>query len=183
MWGTKKQSQAWAKGFRRGYDDGYNEGKSANNEELAKRQELARQVLDEYENSNTGTSGTYSSTESYSSPNSSTEEMDFHKWEEDEVKAFYVELENCQSEEQAEYLSNQYYLGYYIEESGRYFAQTSVENGTYEAELGEKVSSKLFKIKGTDVFMLFKWLPNASKWDEGVLDVWNNKGSFYKKPN
>ena len=108
---------------------------------------------------------------------------DFHNWEEDEIRAFYVEIEDCKSDEQAEYISEQYYLGDYIEEHGRYFARTSVKNGTYEVELGEKVSSKLFKIKGTNLFLLFKWLPNASKWDEGVIEVWANKGSFYKKPD
>lgn len=108
--------------------------------------------------------------------------QDYRNWEEDEIRAFYVELENCTSDEQAERISNQYYLGDYIEEYGRFFARTSVKNGTYEAEIGEKVSSKLFKIRRTDLFVLFKWLPNASKWDEGILDVWNNRGSFYKKP-
>ena len=183
-------------GYEHGANDGWNDnykssftlscnfkaGKAAYNKELAKRTETARQVLEEYESSNV-TVSTTSTPNTYSSPNTSTAETDFHNWEEDEIRAFYVEIEDCESDEKAEYISNEYYLGEYIQEGYRYFAKTSVKNGTYEAEVGEKVSSKLFKIKGTDVFMLFKWLPNASKWDEGILDVWANKGSFYKKPN
>ena len=135
-------------------------------------------------NAYSSTSNTYSSSpNAYSSQDTSTEDNDFHNWKEDEISAFYVEIEDCESDEKAEYISNKYYLGEYIQEGYRYFARTTVKNGTYEAEVGEKVSNKLFKIKGTDIFMLFRWLPDASKWDEGVLDVWNNKGSFYKKPD
>lgn len=177
-----EEKSNYESGYKKGYDEGFKAGKAAYNKELAKRTETARQVLEEYESSNV-TVSTTSTPNTYSSPNTSTAETDFHNWEEDEIRAFYVEIEDCESDEKAEYISNEYYLGEYIQEGYRYFAKTSVKNGTYEAEVGEKVSSKLFKIKGTDVFMLFKWLPNASKWDEGILDVWANKGSFYKKPN
>ncbi len=75
LWGTKKQSQAWAKGFRRGYDDGYNKGKTAQRTE--------------YENSNV-TVTTSSTPNTYSSPNASNGTLhsderiygDFYNYEE-----------------------------------------------------------------------------------------------------
>ena len=63
FWGTKKQSQAWAKGFRRGYDDGYNEGKAAHNSEINNGQEL-----EEYEINNV-TVTTSNTPNTYSTPN------------------------------------------------------------------------------------------------------------------
>ena len=174
-----KQSPYYESGYKQGYDKGYKEGKITSKAESSSSREV------EYNNTDQVTVTTSSTPNVYDIPSSSYEEKkdgDFHNWEEDEIRAFYVEIEDCESDEKAEYISNEYYLGEYIVEGGRYFAKASAKNGTYEAELGEKVSSKLFKIKGTDMFVLFKWLPNASKWDEGVLEVWGNKGSFYKKP-
>ena len=167
-----------SKGYKIGYDRGYTRGKK---EYDSKHKAVQTNGSSGSQYSEVVTA--QSTPNTYSPPSTSSGTTDFHDWEEDEIRAFYVEIEDCESDEQAEYISNQYYLGDYIEEYGRYFARTSVKSGTYEAELGEKVTSKLYKIRGTDVFMLFKWLPNASKWDEGVLEVWSNKGSFYKKPN
>ena len=39
----------YSKGYKIGYDQGYNQGKAKLNKELAKRQQTARQVLEEYE--------------------------------------------------------------------------------------------------------------------------------------
>lgn len=58
LWGTKKQSEAWTKGFRNGYDDGYNEGKAAQRTEYENT---------EYENS-TVTVTTSSTSNTYSHP-------------------------------------------------------------------------------------------------------------------
>ena len=172
---TYNARKAYVDAYREGYPKGFKEGETLANSE-------ARQAPEEYGTSQV-TVTTNSTINNFREPRTSTSESNYEDWEEDEIRAFYVEIEGCESDAQAEYISNEYYLGEYIENYGRYFAKAPVRNGTYEVELGEKVSSKLFKIKGTDVFALFKFLPNASKWDEGILVVWSNKGSFYKKPN
>ncbi len=72
LFGQEKESQVWEKGYRSGYADGYNEGKAAYNSELEKRQETARQLMEEYGTgqvivTTTSTPNTYSSSNSIKS--------------------------------------------------------------------------------------------------------------------
>ena len=55
-------------GYRKGYNEGYKAGKAAYEEELAKRTDAARQVLEEYENSDVSVT-TSSTPNTYSTPN------------------------------------------------------------------------------------------------------------------
>lgn len=107
---------------------------------------------------------------------------DWHNWESEEIKDFYIEIE-CNSSDEAENISERYSNGDYLEEYGRYFIPTDVRNGVYEVEISEKVTNRLYKLRGTEIFVYFKWNTSLWKWDEGVMDVWNNHGSFYKKPD
>lgn len=109
---------------------------------------------------------------------------DFHNWESEDIRAFYVLLDGVSDSDQADYYAREYYDGEYIEEWGNYYAKTSdVRSGEYEVELGERVNNKFFKIRGTDLYVLFKWSTSLSRGDEGVLDVWSAKGTFYINPN
>lgn len=127
----------------------------------------------------------YTYSYSYSSSSSFNNSSDdyYKNWETEDIEGFYVKLDECKSDEQAEYISDQYYEGEYLEEGWDYYAKTSVNSGIYQVELGERVSNKLFKIKGTDYYIHFKWSTSLWRWDEGVMDVWNSKGTFYIKPD
>ena len=86
-----------------------------------------------------------------------------------DVKGVYIEVED---EDDAD-----------IEENGRYFQKyRSLSSDIYEVEVSEKVSSKLWKIKGTKFFMFFRYNPYLYKYDEGILDWGGYDGTFYKKP-
>lgn len=126
---------------------------------------------------------TYSYSYSSSSSFNNSSNDYYENWETEDIEGFYVKLDDCKSDEQAEYISNQYYRGEYIEEGWDYYAKTSVNSGIYEVELGERVNNKMFKIKNTDYYIRFKWSTSLWKWDEGVMDVWNSKGTFYIKPD
>lgn len=109
---------------------------------------------------------------------------DFHNWGSEDIRAFYVLLDGVSNSDQADYYAREYYDGEYIEEWGNYYAKTAdVRSGEYEVELGERVNNKFFKIRGTDLYVLFKWSTSLSRGDEGVLDVWSAKGTFYINPN
>lgn len=125
---------------------------------------------------------TITTSSSFNLPEEQEENSDWHKWESEDIRGFYVEIEDCNSDDEAEAISERYSNGEYIEEWGRYFMPTDVRNGEYEVELGERVTNKLFNLKGTNVFNHFKWSTSYSRWDEGVIDVWSNRGTFYKKP-
>jgi hypothetical protein len=63
-----------------------------------------------------------------------------------------------------------------------YFVPTKVKDGVYKIEIYEKVSSKLWQIKGTNIYMYFRYNPYLYRFDEGVLAVSYSSGIFYKKP-
>jgi len=61
------------------------------------------------------------------------------------------------------------------------YVPTKVEDGTYKVEV-YKVSSKLYRITGTDVYMFFRYSPYLYSYDEGVLEVSYSSGTFYEQP-
>jgi hypothetical protein len=63
-----------------------------------------------------------------------------------------------------------------------YFVPTKVKDGAYEVEVFEKISSKLWQIKGTNLYMYFRFNPFLFKFDEGILEVSFSSGTFFKKP-
>ncbi|HIZ33790.1 MAG TPA: hypothetical protein H9814_09710 [Candidatus Bacteroides merdigallinarum] len=97
------------------------------------------------------------------------QEPEYKEWDSHDVKGLYVEVEN---EDDAD-----------IEEDGRYFQKyRRLSSDVYEIEVSEKVSSKLWKIKGSKIFILFRYNPFLFKYDEGILE-WNGYGgTFYEKP-
>ena len=67
------------------------------------------------------------------------------------------------------------------EEIDEIYVPTKVEDGTYEVEV-RKVSSKLYQIYGTNIYMFFRYSPYMYNYDEGILEVSYNSGTFYEEP-
>ena len=61
------------------------------------------------------------------------------------------------------------------------YVPMKVDDGLYEVEV-RKVSSKLYQIYGTNIYMLFRYSPYLYNFDKGILEVSYNSGTFYKKP-
>ena len=99
----------------------------------------------------------------------SADEPDYKKWEEHEVKALYIEVDDKEDAD--------------IEEDGRFFQKyRGLSSGKYEVEVSEKVTAKLWKIRGTRYYMLFRFNPFLFRHDEGLLDWDGYDGTFYKEP-
>ena len=112
----------------------------------------------------------------YSNSNDTNSEY-WKDWESTDFK-IYVELENCHSLEEAQ----DYDLSA-IEEDDRYFIEKSIPSGIYEVEVIEKVNSRMWKLKGTNLFLKFRFNPWLYKWDKGIIDTFAGKGTFYKNPD
>ncbi len=98
----------------------------------------------------------------------------YKNWEEHDVKGLYVLCSEDDADEEIEDSWNDKIL--YFEKYRR------LSSGVYEIEVSEKIDSKIWKIKGTDLYMFFRYNPYLYKFDEGVL-VWDGySGTFYKKP-
>lgn len=94
--------------------------------------------------------------------------QDFKEWDKHDVKAVYVEIS---SEKDADETFDD-----------RYFEKTKLKPGTYEIVIGEKVNSKFWKIRNTNLFIYFRFNPFLFRFNKGVLD-WNGyNGDFYKEP-
>lgn len=98
------------------------------------------------------------------------------EWDDTDIK-IYVELEGCESIEEAQ----EYDLSA-IEEDDRYFVPKSIISGTYEVEMGEKVNSRMWKVNHTNIFLKFRFNPWLWRWDKGIIETFGNKGTFYKNP-
>ena len=184
---TEDTYAARREGYSKGYDDGYRDGYGWNEHGYSfddRNNYITDDGLNAYKTGySKGYDEGYDDGESrYLIEKEIEKKSDWHNWDVEDIEGFYVELEGCENSDQAEDISRNYYEGEYIEEWGRYFAKISVNSGDYKIELGERVSSKLFAIKVTNIFIHFKWTTALSRGDEGVIDVFGSKGEFYEKP-
>lgn len=61
------------------------------------------------------------------------------------------------------------------------FVKTSLRNGIYEIEIGDKITSTLYEIRSTNLYLKFRFSPFLYKFDEGILEWSYNSGTFYEK--
>lgn len=104
------------------------------------------------------------------------ENSEYQDWENEEVVGIYKEI--------SVYEAMDYGYSEEFEDGNetRYFTKVRLDEGLYEVEVKEKVSSRFWGINYTRYFMKFRYNPYLYKYDEGVLD-WNGyDGIFYKEP-
>ena len=102
---------------------------------------------------------------------------DFHNWKDEDVRQFYAEF-SAYNDDDAE---DKHY--FYKKVDDRYFYEINLGFDAYEIEIEYKLESKFYKVKGSNVFLEFRFEPFLSRWDEGVLDCSGGNGTFYKKPD
>jgi hypothetical protein len=121
--------------------------------------------------------------------------QEYKKWEQHDVKGFYqkhqinlskneyinIDFDALDDDGNSIYSSR---IEYKDTEFGEftYFTKIKVNDGLYDIEVYEKVNSKLWQVKGKNIYLLFRYNPYLYKWDEGILEVSYRDGVFYKKP-
>lgn len=100
----------------------------------------------------------------------------YKEWEDHDVVKFYEKKEIILDYDSLDENGDDMY-----DNEITYYIPTKIKDGVYEIEVYDKVSSKLWKIKGTNTYMKFRYNPYLYKWDEGILEVFYNSGTFYKK--
>ena len=152
----------WREYYQRGYAEGYNKGYF---------QEQTTIVVREDYNSDYDYSDTY-----INSSEDESESEYWKKWDDSRI-TIYAELEGCESIEEAED-----YDYYAIEEDGRFFVPLTIPSGTYKVEVTERVNSKMWRLDRKNIFIKLNNYLSLSRLDEGVLDTYGGRGTFYKKP-
>ncbi|REC41692.1 hypothetical protein [Chryseobacterium sp. 5_R23647] len=61
------------------------------------------------------------------------------------------------------------------------YTSSKLRDGIYEIEL-YKISSKFYQIRGSNTYILFRYTPYLYSYDDGILEISYNSGTFYKKP-
>lgn len=61
------------------------------------------------------------------------------------------------------------------------YTQSKIKDGVYDIEL-YKISSKFYQIRGSNTYILFRYAPYLYSYDDGILEISYNSGTFYKKP-
>ena len=94
----------------------------------------------------------------------------YKDWDDDDVVRFYkkIDLDYDTLDEDGE-------------EIDEIYIPTKIDDGTYEVEV-RKVSSKLYQIYGTNIYMYFRYSPYLYNYDEGILEVSYSSGTFYEEP-
>lgn len=175
-------------GYNKGYEDGYNDGYGwfqhgviYNDRNNYQTDDAIRAYKNGYEN---GYNEGYDEGEAKKKAEKERERLsDWHNWEDEDVDGLYIYLDGVEDDDVAEYIAREKYEGEYIRGGWRYYAKIDYTWGNYEVVLGERVNSKLYKVRGSDIYIHFKWLPDVSSGDEGILDWSGTFSSFYKKPD
>lgn len=130
-----------------------------------------------YSTGNSYSGNTYNTSPSTASLDNVSGNEYWKEWDDTDFQ-IYVELEGCESIEEAEE-----YDYSAIEEDDRYFVPKTISSGTYEVEVIEKVNSRMWRLNHTNIFLKFKFNPFLYKWDKGIIDTYGGKGTFYKNPD
>ncbi len=103
--------------------------------------------------------------------------QDYKEWDHHDITSYYEKKEITLDYNSLDKDGNELYNRTII-----YFVPTKIKDGVYEVEVNDKISSKLWQIKGTNTYILFRYNPYLYKYDEGILEVSYSYGIFYKKP-
>ncbi|WP_299577475.1 hypothetical protein [uncultured Sunxiuqinia sp.] len=95
----------------------------------------------------------------------------YKAWDEHDVVRFYEKVELAS-----------YSLDEDGEEINEVYVPTKVKDGVYEVEV-RKISSKLYQIVGTSIYMYFRYSPYLHTYDDGILEVSYSSGTFYENPD
>lgn len=93
------------------------------------------------------------------------------EWEEHEITGIYTQAQSLEDIKRSDC----------IKINDDYYIPARVKNGTYDIEIGDKVDSKFYNIRNTQLYFMFRYTPYLYKFDEGYAEIYNNKGTFYKE--
>lgn len=93
------------------------------------------------------------------------------EWEEHEITGIYKKAQSLEDIKRSDC----------IKINDDLYIPARVKNGTYDIEIGDKVDSKFYGIRNTQLYFMFRYTPYLYKFDEGYAEIYNNKGIFYKE--
>lgn len=99
--------------------------------------------------------------------------QEYKNWEKHEIEGFYLQ---AKSKQEAKNHNN------VLKEGADYYIPDELKDETFQTGVSKKITPKLYKLKDVEIYVLFSFPPFLFDSDEGVVEVKENKGIFYKKP-
>lgn len=69
-----------------------------------------------------------------------------------------------------------------IEEGADYYILTEMDDQVFPSGVSKKITPKLYKLKDTEIYIFFSFPPFLFDADNGMIEIKDNKGTFFKKP-
>ena len=63
-----------------------------------------------------------------------------------------------------------------------YYIPTEMDDQVFPSGISKKITPKLYKLKDTEIYVFFTFPPFLYDSDNGMIEIKNNKGVFYKSP-
>lgn len=99
--------------------------------------------------------------------------QEYRNWEKYEIEGFYL-LAKTKAEAKNHTVV--------LREEADYYIPTELENQVLPSGVSKRITPKLYKLKDTEIYILFSFPPFLFEGDNGMIEVKENKGIFYKKP-
>lgn len=99
--------------------------------------------------------------------------QEYKNWEKYEIEGFYL-LAKTKAE------AKNYTT--VLREGADYYIPTELDDQLLPLGISKRVTPKLYKLKDTEIYILFTFPPFLFQSDSGIIEVKDNKGIFYKKP-
>ena len=99
--------------------------------------------------------------------------QEYRNWEKYDTEGFFILVK---SKKEAKSHTN------VLREGADYYTPTELEDQVFPSGVSKRVTPKLYKLKDTEMYILFSFPPFLFDSDNGMIEVKNNKGVFYKKP-
>ena len=99
--------------------------------------------------------------------------QEYKNWDKYDIEGFYT---IAKSKAEAKISKN------VLREGADYYIPTEMDVQVFPSGISKKITPKLYKLKDTEIYVFFTFPPFLYDSDNGMIEIKNNKGVFYKSP-
>ena len=99
--------------------------------------------------------------------------QEYKNWEKYDIEGFYI---IAKSKAEAKISKN------VLREGADYYLLTAMADQVFPSGVSKKITPKLYKLKDTEIYIFFSFPPFLFDADNGMIEIKDNKGTFFKKP-
>lgn len=97
--------------------------------------------------------------------------QEYKNWEKYDIEGFYI---IAKSKAEAKISKN------VLREGADYYILTEMDDQVFPSGVSKKITPKLYKLKDTEIYIFFSFPPFLFDADNGMIEIKDNKGTFFK---